>query len=98
MSSYFGFVMRLSIAFGLAFELPLIIIALVKSGVCRLETLSSQRPYFVLIAFLLGIFLTPADMVSQLLLTLPVWFLYELGLLLVRFSYKSNKDPHSLFV
>ena len=82
---YLSFVMSTFIAFGVTFEVPVIVIVLVKMGVVRLETLKEWRPYVIVGAFVLGAVFTPPDVVSQLLLAIPLCLLYELGMLLARF-------------
>ncbi len=78
--AYFGFAMKLMIAFGLAFQVPLIVMALIKSGWVTRETLIAKRPYVIIGCFILGMLLTPPDVFSQTLLALPMWGLFELGL------------------
>ena len=81
---YLDFCLRLFFAFGLAFEIPVIIYLLVRTGVCRIQTLAAKRPLVVVLAFCAGMLLTPPDVISQILVALPVWLLYELGLLCAR--------------
>lgn len=81
---YLDFCLKLFFAFGLAFEIPVLVHLLVRTGVCRADTLASKRPLVVVLAFLAGMLLTPPDVISQILVALPVWILYELGLLLAR--------------
>lgn len=82
---YLSFVLTMFIAFGLTFETPVIVIVLVHFGVVSLEKLRSIRPYMFVGAFVIGAVFTPPDVVSQLLLAIPLWLLFELGLLLARF-------------
>lgn len=92
MSAYLDFVIKFLFAFGLTFQMPLIILLLLSSGVVSIETLSKKRPYVVIMAFVVGMLLTPPDVVSQILLALPLWGLFELALLLARYSqYKKTK-------
>jgi sec-independent protein translocase protein TatC len=81
---YLSFVLRLFFAFGLAFEVPIATFMLVWSGLVPLKTLGKIRPYVFLSAFVIGMFLTPPDMFSQTLLAIPIYVLYESGLLLAR--------------
>lgn len=82
MSAYMDFAIKLSLGFGLAFETPLIVVSLVKTGLVRVEDLKKQRGYVIIAAFTLGMFLTPPDVFSQTLLAIPLWLLFELGLLI----------------
>ena len=82
---YLNFVLKMFFAFGLAFEVPIAIILFVWTGLASVETLSKKRPYIIVGAFIVGMLLTPPDIISQVLLALPVWLLFELGLILGRF-------------
>ncbi len=82
---YLSFILRFLLAFGLAFEVPVLMLIIVKVGLVSLNTLRSMRRYFIVLAFILGMILTPPDIVSQILLAIPLWILYEFGLLLCRF-------------
>lgn len=83
-SRYLDFVMTLFFAFGITFEVPIAVIILVATGVTTLEKLGKIRGYVVVGAFALGMLLTPPDIISQTLLALPMWLLFEFGLLLCR--------------
>ena len=72
-------------AFGLSFEIPVAILLMVWTGVSTREGLAEKRPYIVVGAFILGMLLTPPDVLSQTLLAVPMWLLFELGLALSRF-------------
>ena len=80
-SNYLDFIIKLFFAFGLAFEMPIIIFALVWSGIVTTEKLANGRPFVIIGCFVVGMLLTPPDIVSQTLLAVPTWFLFELGLL-----------------
>jgi sec-independent protein translocase protein TatC len=82
---YLSFVMTMFIAFGITFETPVIVVVLVRMRVVTLEKLKSVRPYVIVGAFVVGAVFTPPDVISQCLLAVPLWLLYELGLLLARF-------------
>jgi sec-independent protein translocase protein TatC len=82
---YLSFVMTMFIAFGVTFEVPVVVIVLVRMGVVTLARLRSIRPYVIVGAFVIGAVFTPPDVVSQLLLAIPLWLLFELGLLVGRF-------------
>lgn len=77
---YLDFVLKLFFAFGLAFEVPIIAVAMVWSGMSTPESLAQKRPYIIVGTFAFGMLLTPPDVISQTLLALPMWLLFELGL------------------
>jgi len=79
-SSYLNFVMKLFLAFGVAFELPIAIILLVWSGATTVASLKEKRPYVIVGCFVVGMLLTPPDVFSQTLLAIPMWALFEIGL------------------
>ncbi|HEY3179980.1 MAG TPA: twin-arginine translocase subunit TatC [Casimicrobiaceae bacterium] len=81
---YLSFVLTMFIAFGLTFETPVVVIVLVRMRIVTLEKLRSARPYVIVGAFVVGAVFTPPDVISQLLLAVPLWLLFELGLLLAR--------------
>ena len=82
MTSYLEMIIGLFIAFGIAFQIPLLLIASVKFGLINRDTFKRNRSYFFVFAFIFGAIFTPPDILSQLLLALPVYFLYELGILI----------------
>jgi sec-independent protein translocase protein TatC len=82
---YLSFVLTMFIAFGITFETPVVVIVLVRFRVVTLAKLRSIRPYVVVGAFIVGAVFTPPDVVSQLMLAVPLCLLFELGLLLARF-------------
>ena len=90
---YLSFVMSTFIAFGVTFEVPVIVIVLVKMGIVELETLREWRPYVIVGAFVIGAIFTPPDVVSQLLLAVPLCLLYELGMLMARFVSRKTAGP-----
>ncbi len=81
---YLDFVITMFFAFGFAFEVPVATILLVMAGVTTPENLAAKRPYFIVGAFFIGMFLTPPDIISQTLLALPMWLLFEVGVWLAR--------------
>ncbi|XSG86026.1 MAG: twin-arginine translocase subunit TatC [Methylohalobius sp. ZOD2] len=83
-SRYLDFVLTLFFAFGVAFEVPIATILLIWSGITTRKALAAKRPYVIVAAFVIGMLLTPPDVISQTLLAVPVWLLYELGLLFSR--------------
>jgi len=79
---YLSFVLTLFFAFGVAFQVPIATILLVRTGVSTRESLAAKRPYVIVGAFIVGMMLTPPDVLSQVLLAVPVWLLYEIGIFL----------------
>ena len=77
---YFDFVLTLFLAFGLAFETPIVVVILTRMGIVSIEKLKESRPYVVVGAFVIAAIFTPPDVISQLLLAFPIWILYEIGL------------------
>ncbi len=84
MSSYLSFVLKLLFAFGIAFEIPIAIMLLILSGATDTTALSEKRPYVVVGCFVVGMLLTPPDIISQTLLAVPMWLLFEIGLIFGR--------------
>lgn len=80
-SSYLDFVLALFLAFGFSFELPIAIVLLVATGMVRVEQLKASRAYVIVGCFMIGMLLTPPDVISQTLLAIPMWLLFEIGLL-----------------
>jgi sec-independent protein translocase protein TatC len=94
-SRYLDFVLTLFFAFGAAFEVPVVTVLLVWTGMTTQAALREKRPYVIVGAFVVGMLLTPPDVISQTLLAVPVWLLFELG---VYFSgwfirQKSGTEP-----
>lgn len=88
-SKYLDFILTLFFAFGLAFQIPVATFLLVSARITTAESLAEKRPYIIVGTFILGMLLTPPDVISQTLLAVPMWLLFELGLLLSkRFSAK----------
>lgn len=83
-SQYLNFVIKLVFAFGIAFEIPIATFLLIKSGIMKKDALVNSRPYLVILFFVIGMLLTPPDIFSQLFLAIPMWILFELGLLISR--------------
>jgi sec-independent protein translocase protein TatC len=86
---YLSFVLTTFIAFGVTFEVPVVVIVLVRVGVVSIEKLKEIRPYVIVGAFVVGAVFTPPDVLSQVMLAVPLWLLYELGLVLARFAGKA---------
>ncbi|OYV44756.1 MAG: twin arginine-targeting protein translocase TatC, partial [Burkholderiales bacterium 21-58-4] len=79
---YLDFVLTLFLAFGITFEVPIIVIILVRMGLIEVKKLKEWRPYMIVSAFVLGALFTPPDVISQTMLAVPLWLLYELGIFL----------------
>lgn len=83
--AYLSFVLKLFLAFGLAFEIPVATMLLIKAGIASPESLKSKRPYVFIGCFVVGMLVTPPDVISQTLLAVPMWLLFEVGLIGSRF-------------
>lgn len=90
-SSYLNFVLKIFFAFGLSFEIPVAIVLMCWTGITTPETLRAKRPYVIVGVFVLGMLLTPPDIISQTLLAIPMWVLYEFGII-VGSIYSRNKQ------
>ena len=85
-------VMRLMFAFGLSFELPVVLLLLVKSGFVTPEGLAAKRRYAILISFVAAAILTPPDVISQVMLATPIIILYEISIIASKIMYKKDKN------
>lgn len=96
-NKYLDFVLTMFIAFGVTFEVPIVVIALAVSGVVEIEKFKEARPYVIVGAFVIGAIFTPPDVVSQIMLALPLWLLYEFGIVVaswvVRNKAKDVPEP-----
>ena len=91
-TAYLDFVLALFFAFGIAFEVPVATVLLVWARITTPEKLGKARPYVFLGCFVVGMFLTPPDVISQTLLAVPVYLLYELGILMSRIFVIRDRD------
>ena len=91
-SSYLSFILKLFFAFGLAFEIPVAVVLLCWAGVTTPDELRQKRPYIVVGAFVIGMLLTPPDIISQTMLAIPMLLLFEGGLIAARFYSKKEED------
>jgi sec-independent protein translocase protein TatC len=89
---YLDFVLALFFGFGLAFEVPIATIILVAIGLTTPQKLGEKRPYIIVGAFILGMLLTPPDIISQVLLALPIWVLFEAGLIASKMIFKDREQ------
>src|SRR5258705_13434816 len=92
---YLSFVLTTFVAFGVTFEVPVVVIVLVRAGVVSIEKLKEIRPYVIVGAFVIGAVFTPPDVISQVMLAVPLWVLYELGIVVARLIGRSpaNESP-----
>ena len=91
-SSYLDFVLKLFFAFGIAFEIPIAIILMCWTGVTTPENLREKRPYVVVGAFVVGMLLTPPDIISQTMLAVPMLLLFEVGIIIASLYRKKDED------
>ena len=89
-TNYLDFVLLLFFAFGIAFEMPVATVLLAATGLVRLETMTKNRGYVILGIFVVAAFLTPPDALSQTAMALPMWFLYEIGIVLSRIMLREK--------
>lgn len=93
--AYLSFVLTMFIAFGLAFEVPIVIVVLARMGVVPLEKLRAFRSYFIVLAFIIAAIVTPPDVISQLALAIPMCLLYEVGLWAAALFIKHTRAPEA---
>ena len=91
--AYLSFVLTMFLAFGLAFEVPIVVVVLARMGVVSIEKLKGFRSYFVVLAFIIAAIVTPPDVVSQLALAIPMCLLYEIGIWAARLFIKHTQAP-----
>jgi len=92
---YLDFVMTLFLAFGITFEVPVAVVLLVKMGMVSIAKLREIRPYVVVGAFVVGAIFTPPDIISQFMLAIPMWILYELGIVVAAMITKPKPESDS---
>jgi len=97
--AYLGFVLNMFLAFGLAFEVPVVVVVLARMGIFSIDKLKEFRGYFVVLAFIIAAIVTPPDVVSQLALAIPMVLLYEIGIwaaqLFIRHTQAADEVPRS---
>lgn len=91
--AYLSFVLTMFLAFGLAFEVPIVVIVLARMGVVSIDKLKAFRGYFIVLAFIIAAIVTPPDVVSQLALAIPMCVLYEVGLWAATLFIRHTKAP-----
>ncbi len=87
---YLDFIIAIFLAFGIAFEVPVATFIIIASGITSADKLANKRPYIIIGAFVIGMLLTPPDVISQSLLAVPIWLLFELGLFMSRIFLKDK--------
>lgn len=95
-NSYLNFVLKLFFAFGLAFEIPIAVVIMIWAGITTPDDLTRKRPYVIVGCFVFGMLLTPPDVISQALLAVPMWLLFELGIVFGRIIMRrkaASTDP-----
>jgi sec-independent protein translocase protein TatC len=93
--AYLGFVITMFIAFGLAFEVPIVVIVLARLNVVSIQKLKDFRSYFIVLAFVIAAVITPPDVVSQLALAIPMCILYEVGIWAAQLFIKHTQAPEA---
>jgi sec-independent protein translocase protein TatC len=94
-TKYLDFILTLFFAFGVCFEVPIFTIVMVWTGIVSTADLAEKRPYVIVAAFVIGAFLTPPDAISQTLLAVPMWMLFEVGLLFARLIESKDTEDHN---
>jgi sec-independent protein translocase protein TatC len=95
---YLDFVMTLFMAFGITFEVPVAVVLLVRMGMVSVAKLREIRPYVVVGAFVVGAIFTPPDIISQFMLAMPLWVLYELGIVVASMISRPGPESESDYV
>jgi len=94
--AYLSFVITMFIAFGITFEVPIVVVLLVRMGIMTVQKLRDIRGYVVVVAFIIAAIVTPPDVISQFMLAVPLWVLYEVGLLLAsRIKPRAGDDENA---
>jgi len=91
--AYLSFVLTMFLAFGMAFEVPIVVVVLARMGFVSIQKLKEFRPYFIVVAFIIAAIITPPDVVSQLALAIPMCLLYEAGIWAAQLFIKHTKAP-----
>ena len=90
---YLDFVITMFLAFGVTFEVPIVVIALALMGLVEVQKFKEARPYVIVGAFVIGAIFTPPDVISQIMLAVPLWLLYELGVVVAGWLVKNKPEP-----
>lgn len=94
-TSYLNFVLKMFFAFGVAFEIPIATILLVLTGATTPADLAAKRPYIVVACFVIGMLLTPPDIISQTLLAVPMWLLFEMGIIFSKLAVRNTDNAET---
>ena len=89
---YLDFVLKMFFAFGFAFEIPVATLLLAWTGIASAKTMANKRPYVVVGCFVFAMLLTPPDVISQLMLAIPTWILFEIGIVFARLAERRNEE------
>ena len=89
---YLDFVLKMFFAFGFAFEIPVAVMLLSLTGIVSAKSMVAKRPYLIVGFFVIGMLLTPPDVISQLLLAIPMWMLFEVGVFFARFAERRKEE------
>jgi sec-independent protein translocase protein TatC len=92
---YLDFVITMFMAFGITFEVPIVVIALALMGLVKIETFKEARPYVIVGAFVIGAIFTPPDVISQIMLAVPLWLLYELGVIIAGWLVRNRSTEEA---
>jgi sec-independent protein translocase protein TatC len=92
---YLDFVLKIFFAFGLAFQVPIVTMVLIWMDIMTPESLAEKRPYIIVAAFIIGMLMTPPDAISQTLLAIPIWLLFEIGLFFGRMMQRNRAEAES---
>jgi sec-independent protein translocase protein TatC len=92
-SNILDFILKIFFAFGIAFEIPIATFLMVLSGITTVQALSEKRPYVFLGCFVIGMLITPPDIISQTVLAVPMWMLFEVGVLASRLIKHPQETP-----
>jgi len=95
---YLDFIIAIFLAFGIAFEVPVATFLLIAAGITTVDKLAEKRPYIIIGAFVVGMMLTPPDVISQSLLAVPIWLLFELGLIASRLFLKEKEEEEEVIM
>ena len=90
-NKYLDFVITMFLAFGITFEVPIVVVALAYTGLVEIHQLKEARPYVIVGAFVIGAIFTPPDVVSQIMLAVPLWLLYELGVIVAAWMLRNKR-------
>jgi len=90
---YLDFVLTMFLAFGITFEVPIVVVVLAMTGMVEVQKFKEARPYVIVGAFIIGAIFTPPDVISQTMLALPLWLLYELGVIVAGWMVRNKPKP-----